>query len=191
MNTSSAITLFIVLDSFGMIPLALSMLANFPVKRQIIIIIRELVLALILLVIFYFLGASILNFLGASQSDLQICSGAVLSIISMNMVFKHESESESLKTEPLLVPICTPLISGPSALATVILINAQSTNIAIDLLMIIVAWIASAIILVCGIACGQFIPKKILPAVVKLMGLLLAIIAAHSLCSGLTHYFGK
>ena len=187
---SLAITLFFVLDSFGNLPIVLSLLAETEKSRRIKIIIRESIIALALLVLFYGVGPLFLRILKVGAADLKICGGVVLGMIALRMVFPdgkaHDKES---KPEPYIVPLAIPLIAGPSAMATVMIISAQtSENPFAGLGMIVLAWLVSTIVLLVGVRMGYFISQRLLVALERLSGLLLAVIAVNMLMTGIQSY---
>jgi multiple antibiotic resistance protein len=189
---SLAITLFFVLDPFGNLPVVLGLLTNIEPKRRRKIVIRESLIALFLLLIFYIIGPWFLNLFEVGAADLKICGGAVLSIIALKLIFPNEKTSavKEIESEPFIVPLAIPLIIGPSALATVMIMSAQSSaNAMLGFSMIILAWLLTAILLLLGVMLGSYIPGRLLIALERLSGLLLAIIAVHMLMNGLQNYF--
>ncbi|HBF39951.1 MAG TPA: hypothetical protein DDW50_21930 [Firmicutes bacterium] len=92
------------------------------------IVFREMVISLLLLAIFYAVGPWFLHILEIGPSDLKICGGVVLAIIALRLVFQdeHLTSGKEDQSEPFIVPMAIPLIIGPSALATVMIMAAQS-----------------------------------------------------------------
>lgn len=188
---SLAITLFFVLDPFGNLPVVLGLLTNIEQERHWKIVLRESVIALLLLVVFYAVGPWFLKLLNIGPSDLQICGGALLMIIALRMVFPDERliGGKEEPSEPFIVPMAIPLMVGPSALATVMILAAQSAaQPVIGLTMIGLAWLAMAVLLLVGVIMGSIIPARIMVALERLSGLLLAVIAVHMLMTGLQTY---
>lgn len=189
---SLAITLFFVLDPFGNLPVVLGLLSRFEPQRRRFIMVRESLLALITMIIFYAVGPWFLKILEIGSSDLQIGGGVVLGIIAMRMVFPDQRHTiiRDIDSEPFIVPLAIPLISGPSALATVMIIAAQSTaQPLIGLGVISLAWFITSLLLLAGVILGSVIPSRILIALERLSGLLLAVIAVHMLMTGIQTYF--
>lgn len=189
-----AITLFFVLDPFGNLPVVLGLLTHVERKRQWKIVLRELIIALILLVLFYAVGPWFIKLLDIGPSDLQICGGALLGIIALRLVFPDERlvGGKEEQSEPFIVPMAIPLIVGPSALATVMILAAQSAaQPFIGLAMMGLAWLATAVLLLIGVLMGSMIPARLMVALERLSGLLLAVIAVHMLMTGLQTYLLK
>ena len=83
METLTAFTtLLFVMDPLGNIPIFLSALKGIPSKRQQKIILRELGIALAVLMAFLFIGPQILEFLGLSEESIRISGAIVLFIIA-------------------------------------------------------------------------------------------------------------
>lgn len=186
-----AITLFFVLDPFGNLPVVLGLLTHIDPKRHWKIVLRESLIALILLVIFYATGPWFLKMLEIGPSDLQICGGALLAIIALRLVFpdEHLTNGKEEQTEPFIVPMAIPLMVGPSAMATVMILAAQSAaQPLLGLTMMGLAWLVTAVLLLIGVVMGSLIPTRLLIALERLSGLLLAVIAVHMLMTGVQTY---
>jgi multiple antibiotic resistance protein len=189
---SLAITLFFVLDPFGNLPTMLALLGRYDHRRRCRIILRESFFAFLTLALFYASGQWFLNLLEIGPSDLKICGGVVLGIIALRLVFPNErpGPAKEAEVEPFIVPLAIPLMAGPSALATVMILAAQSSaNLLAGFGMMTLAWFATAVILFAGVALGAYIPPRLLAALERLTGLLLSILAVHMLMSGLQAYF--
>ncbi len=191
---SLAITLFFVLDPFGNLPVVLGLLTRIERERHWRIVLRESLIALLLLVIFYAVGPWFLKMLDIGPSDLQICGGVVLGIIALRLVFPDErpagNGNKEGDGEPFIVPLAIPLMVGPSALATVMIMAAQSAaEPLVGLAMMGLAWFSTAALLLLGVVMGGLIPARLLIALERLSGLLLAVIAVHMVMSGIQTYF--
>ncbi|SFN09465.1 membrane protein, MarC family [Formivibrio citricus] len=188
---SLAITLFFVLDPFGNLPVVLSLLSKVEPEHRWKVVARESFIALGLLVLFYAVGARFIGLLGVDSSDLTICGGVVLGIIALRMVFPDENGgvAREAEVEPFIVPLAIPLMAGPSALATVMIMSAQSeANPLVGMGMMTLAWLVSAILLVGGVRVGHFIPPRLMEAFERLSGLLLAVISVHMVMTGIRAY---
>ena len=188
---SLAITLFFVLDPFGNLPVVLGLLTHIEPQRHWKIVLRESLIALLLMVIFYAVGPWFLKIMEIGPSDLKICGGVVLAIIALRLVFPDDrlSGGKEEPSEPFIVPMAIPLIVGPSALATVMIMAAQSASQPlVGLMMMGLAWLVTAVLLLSGVLLGSMIPARLLIALERLSGLLLAVIAVHMLMSGIHTY---
>jgi len=111
---SAGLTLLLIMDPLGNIPLFLSVLKTVDDesrKRQILI--RELCFALLVLLIFLFVGQYLLLWLNLRQEAVSIAGGIVLFLISLRMIFPTEKSimGEMSAGEPFFVPLTVPLLA--------------------------------------------------------------------------------
>jgi len=177
-------SLFLVLNSLGNIPLFLGMLAKFDVKRQRKIIFRELVIALGILITFSFFGETVLRLLGISQPIIGLAGGALLFIISLGMIFPKESNAELVIREPFIVPLAMPIVSGPGAITAVMVYSEQLHNNLYMLAAILLAWIASLILLLASSNIKYLLGEKGLDACERVGGMLICLISVQMFSSG-------
>lgn len=194
MTIASAIfLLFLIMDPLGNVPIFLSILKSVAPERRRFIIIRELLIALLILLIFMFTGKYILALLQVSESSLGVAGGVVLFIISLKMIFKGSAEifSNTPDSEPLMVPLAVPLLAGPSAIAAVILIMAQAPERWLDWgVALIVAWSLTGIILLFSEKLARNVGNRALMAIERLMGILLTLVATNMIIDGIKQSFG-
>lgn len=180
------------MDPVGNVPIFITVLKDIKPKRQRFIIIRELFFALIVIVLFNFLGEVFLDFLGVEQHTIMIAGGIILFIIALNMIFPtHRDKTIEIvkEKEPLIVPLAIPLVAGPAVLAAVILYSHQQTSF-IMISAITLAWVVSLIILLCASLLKKLLGARGIMAVERLMGLLLTLIAVQMFLEGITKYMG-
>lgn len=185
---SSAVILFFVLDSLGVVPILLTLLQDIEPQRRWKIIIRELLIALAILLIFLFFGKNLLSILQLESESVSIAGGIILFIIGIKMVFpsRHGSMGPNLEGEPLVVPLAIPLIAGPSALATLILFVNSDPNAMLDwLVVLLIAWGLTAIVLLSAPILYKILRKRGLAAVERLMGMILIMISVQMLVNGI------
>jgi small neutral amino acid transporter SnatA (MarC family) len=121
---SAVILLLLVVDPFGSVPLVNTMLADVPLARRRRVVLRECGVAFAILAAFMAFGPQILAVMRLSETSLTIAGGVILFMIAIRMVFPTPEGIFGLQPqgEPLIVPLATPLIAGPSALAAVMLL---------------------------------------------------------------------
>jgi len=191
--TSAIFLLFLIMDPFANVPIFLALLKNIPAQRRRIIIIRELLIALFVLLLFMFSGQYILQLLQISESSLGVAGGVVLFLISLKMIFSGSEDifTNTPEGEPLVVPLAIPLIAGPSAIAAVILIMANDPNRWLDWgIALVVAWSLVGLILIFSEKFSHHISHKAFVAIERLMGILLTIIAVDMILDGIKKAFG-
>ena len=188
---SAAVLLFLVLDPFGNIPFFISALQNVPRERHRRIIVRELVIALFVLVIFLFAGEYILSALHISEAALRAAGGTVLFLIAIRMVFPRPGASvgEELSGEPFIVPLAIPYVAGPSALASVLLImNQEPERWPEWLSALVLAWFLTGLIILMSSVLAKSLGKRVLIAIERLMGMLLVALAIQMLMTGIRQF---
>ncbi|MDN3506879.1 MAG: MarC family protein [Simkaniaceae bacterium] len=185
---SLAVSLFLLMDSIGNVPIFLSILKEIEPKRQRFIICRELIIALIIIVSFYFLGNVLLKFLGITQPAVLISGGIILFIIGIKLVFptKEKAFDWNEGGEPFLVPMAVPLVAGPAVLAAVVLYSHQQLPMWTCLGAIFIAWLASTVILLSAIPLQKLLGDRGLAACERFTGLLLIMIAVQMFLNGLS-----
>ena len=187
---SVAFSLFLLMDPIGNIPLYISTLKEIHPKRQQWIIFRELIIALIIIIIFNYIGNGLLNFLNITRDSVQIAGGVILFIISMRMIFpsdKPKSKEKLKEQEPFIVPLAVPLVAGPTVLAAVMIYSHQYSSGSM-LISISVAWAATLIILLLAPYISRLLGSRGIIACERLMGLILTMISVQMLLSGI-HQF--
>ncbi|MFN3195918.1 MAG: YhgN family NAAT transporter [Chlorobiota bacterium] len=185
---SSAVVLFFLMDPLGNVPVVLSVLKDIDPKRQRVIIARELLIALVILLIFLFLGKPMLNFLHLQQEAVTISGGIILLIIGLRMIFPSPEGivGQQPDGEPFIVPLAIPLIAGPSVLAMLILMTQSGPNKMTDwLFALLIAWVLTAIILLSAPLLLKLLRRRGLTALERLMGMILVMISVQMLINGL------
>lgn len=192
---SAAITLFLVMDPLGNIPIFLSILNPIESKKRSAIILRETLIAFLILTAFLFAGQNILNGLNITQPALSISGGIILFLIAIKMIFpaSHNEQTkarESMATEPFIVPLAIPLIAGPSAMATVLLFsNGSPDKLLIWFAALTIASIACTVILLFANKLRKILGQKGLSAIERLMGMILTTLAVQMFLNGVSSYF--
>ena len=188
MDTISAfITLLFVMDPLGNIPVFLSILKDVDEKRRQWILARELVIALLVLLIFLWGGEAVLNLLGLRQESISMAGAIILFLIALRMIFPspYGLMGESPEGEPFIVPLAIPMVAGPSALAISMLMVTSDPSRMFDWTMALVgAWAASAVILMCAPLLLKALGNRGLIAVERLMGMILVIISVQMFFDG-------
>lgn len=189
---SAATLLFLVMDPLGNIPIFLSILDKVPAERRMRVLLRELVLALLVLLAFLFFGQYLLSFLGLSEHAIRIAGGIILFLIALKMVFpvaRSAQMPDEDDEEPFLVPLAIPLIAGPSAMAIVMLLVSNDPGRTVHWVVAVgLAWAASAVILLSATGLKRFLGRRGLIAMERLMGMVLIALAVQMLLEGITAY---
>ena len=185
-----AFPLFLLMDPIGNVPLFISLLKKYPPAKQRKIILRELTIALLVIVGFNFVGDGILALLDVEQYTIMMAGGIILFLISLKMIFpnSHDHDGDmAYQKEPYIVPLAIPLVAGPAVLAAVMLF-AHAHPVSITISAIFIAWAASLIILLASSFLKNILGWRGISACERLMGLILTLISVEMFLKGLTLY---
>jgi multiple antibiotic resistance protein len=188
---SAALLLFLILDPLGNIPVFLSLLRTLPPRRQRIVLARELLIALVVLMLFLWCGKYALELMHLREESVSIAGGIVLFLIGIRMIFPPPEGlmGEIPDGEPFIVPMAIPLIAGPSGMAAVILMGSNDPLRLGDWsLALMIAWVATAAILFSATYLHKWLGQRALVAVERLMGMLLVAISVQMLMDGIATY---
>lgn len=188
---SAAILLFFVMDPLGNVPLYLSALRDVPAERRTRVVLRELLIALGVLLGFLFAGSAILDALGISQAALTTAGGIVLLLIAVRMIFPSQTMTltEHVHAEPFIFPLAVPYVAGPSAMATALLLmSTEPERWATWVAAVVLAWTATALILLAAGSLQRLMGERALTAMERLMGMLLVTVAVEMVMSGIRDF---
>lgn len=187
---SAALLLFLVMDPLGNIPLYLTALKNVEPARRVKVIMRELLIALLVMVIFLFSGQAFLAALHISEPALTATGGIILFLIAIKMIFPPASDADvKNEEEPFIVPLAIPYVAGPSALATLLLImNGEPEKWPVWLGALFAAWLVTGIILLAAGPLARILRNRGLIAIERLMGMILVAIAIQMLMDGIAEF---
>lgn len=188
---SAAVLLFLVMDPLGNIPFFLSALRPVEAERRRFVIVRELLIALGVLVFFLFAGQHVLRVLDISEPALTTGGGVILFLIALRMIFPSAETSmqEDVAGEPFVVPLAIPYVAGPSALATeLLLMNREPARWAEWLAALVLAWAVSSAIIYSADGLGRLLGKKGLIALERLMGMVLIAVSIQMIMTGVKQF---
>jgi len=191
MSTLSAgILLFLIMDPLGNIPLFLSLLRNVRKERRRLVLVRELLIALVVLFAFLFCGQYLLHLLQLKQESVSIAGGIVLFLIGIRMIFPpQEGIFGDAEGEPFIVPMAIPAVAGPSTMAAVMLLANSNPGRTADWSMaLFLAWLATAFILLSSTYLFRWLGTSVLTALERLMGMLLVALSVQMFLDGVVAY---
>jgi MarC family membrane protein len=189
---SVTVLLFLIMDPLGNLPIFMSVLKHLEPKRRRVVVIREMLIALLLMLIFLFAGEKILAFLNLRTETVSISGGIILFLIAIKMIFpSHESSASGLPAgeEPFLVPLAIPLVAGPSILAALMLLSHQYPHQISHLVAaLLIAWGLSMVILILSDVFLRLLGDKGVSALERLMGLILVMLSTQMFLDGIRAY---
>ncbi|MGJ8681005.1 YhgN family NAAT transporter [Paraglaciecola sp.] len=189
---SAAITLILIMDPLGNLPVFMSVLKSIEPKRRKIVLARELIFSLIIMFTFLFSGQVVLDFLNVRQESVSIAGGIILFLIGLKMIFPQPGGITGLPSgeEPFIVPLAIPMIAGPSVLAALILLANQDLSRMLDWSLALGgAWLFSATILMLSGTFHRLLGERGLTAIERLMGMILIMISIQMLLDGIGNYY--
>lgn len=201
-TTSAFILLLLVLDPFGTLPVYMSVLSGVAPRRRLWVALREAFIAFIVLLGFMLGGDAFLKLTRLSERSLEVAGGVILLLVSIRIIFasgKQLFDAEGTmppggprppSQEPLIFPIAIPLLAGPSAMATVLLLASRQPGQMMDwVLALSGAMAVSAGVLLASQPLHRLLGDSVLAALEKLMGLVLCAMAVEMILAGVKRYF--
>jgi MarC family membrane protein len=184
---SATILLVLITDPVGNIPIFANALKHVSPERRPWVILREILIAFVLLLTFMFVGERFLAVMNLSELALQIGGGVILFLIALRMVFPPPaSDDPEQMEEPLIVPLAVPAVAGPSALATVLLLVSQQPERRMEwIAALCVTMLVSAVVLVSAERIQRIIGTRLVVAVERLMGLVLVSVSIEMMLRGI------
>ncbi|WP_066331393.1 MarC family protein [Azohydromonas lata] len=188
---SALVLLLLVLDPLGSLPVFISVLRGVPPQRRTRVALRETAIAFLVLLGFMFGGKHFLELMHLSERSLEVAGGVILLVIAMRMIFASGGSLYAAEArEPFIFPLAVPLLAGPSAMATVLLLASRAPQRMAD-------WVAALTVAmaVCGVVMlasermRRLLGDSVVSAMEKLMGLVLTAIAVEMILAGIKRYF--
>ncbi|MGD6852347.1 MAG: MarC family protein [Candidatus Bathyarchaeia archaeon] len=182
------IALFIIVDPLGNIPIFIGLTEKIEPSQRKKIYNVAIVVGVVLLLVFAFLGQEILNIFGLSIYSFEIAGGILLLIISIRILVSGTLHENVESPESLgAVPIAMPLLVGPGAITTTIF-NLQSYGTTIAIAAVVAVLSITWIILRFINGVYRILGKTGALVIARVMALLIAAIAIQYILSGVTHF---
>ena len=190
---SALILLLLVLDPLGSLPIFISVMRGVAPQRRTRVAVREVCIAFAALLAFMLGGEGFLSVMRLSERSLEVAGGVILLIIAMRMIFSAGSDlyaTDGSGREPFIFPLAVPLLAGPSALATVLLLASRQPGRLLEwTAALTVAMLVSGAVLLLADRIRRLLGHSVVAAIEKLMGLVLTAIAVEMILAGLKRYF--
>ncbi|BBI16659.1 MarC family protein [Neochlamydia sp. S13] len=183
-----ALTFFLVTNPIGNSPTILALVKDFEFEHQKKILMREGLIAFLIAIFFQYLGEIFLGVLFVHDFAVSITGGILLFLVALRMIFSTAPSTKSAnqqKQEPFIVPIATPILSGPGLMAIIMLFSRQEGNNIKITLALLLAWIFVLLIIAVAPYLHKLLGKRGLVALEQLMGMLLAMMSAGMVLTGL------
>jgi multiple antibiotic resistance protein len=199
---SAFITFFVIIDPPGCAPIYASLTKGATAAQRRNMAIRATMVAAGILVVFALFGEQLLGALHIELNSFRIAGGIMLFLIATDMVFEKRTERREERAQKIIdtpeiedvsvFPMAMPMIAGPGSIASVMLLMSQ--NEGIDRASIILAALGSVLVLtlLALMAAGpimRVLGDKVEAVITRLLGVLLAALAAQFVIDGLRASF--
>lgn len=185
----AVITLFIIVDPLGNIPIFLSLTRGMTEEDRQKAFRTATITGFILLIFFALVGQQIFMFFGISLYSFMIAGGILLLIISVRILVRGDWEEDSTQPESIgVVPIAFPLLVGPGAITTTIL-NFQAFGVTVAVIAVLIVFTVAQLILKLISPIHNFLGTSGSMVISRLMALLTAAIAIQYIVDGVSWYF--
>ncbi|ARU00931.1 MarC family protein [Yoonia vestfoldensis] len=190
-------TMFIIMDPPGLVPVFIALTQGMSPQQRRAIALRACLVAGLLMILFLFVGEAVLGFIGISMDAFRIAGGILLFLTALDMLFQRrqarradnaaEGQAEH-QDDPSVFPLAMPLIMGPGAITTIILLAGNATS-AVDFGAIAAVLMAVLLITFLAFLAAPTIERGLgktgLNIVTRLLGMLLAALAVQFVLDGL------
>ena len=190
-------TMFIIMDPPGLVPVFIALTQGISPEQRRAIALRACLVAGLLMILFLFVGEAVLGFIGISMDAFRIAGGILLFLTALDMLFQRrqarradnaaEGQAEH-QDDPSVFPLAMPLIMGPGAITTIILLAGNATS-AVDFGAIAAVLMAVLLITFLAFLAAPTIERGLgktgLNIVTRLLGMLLAALAVQFVLDGL------
>jgi multiple antibiotic resistance protein len=199
---SAFITLFVVIDPPGCAPIYASLTTGANAVQRRAMAIRAVGIAAAILFVFALWGKQLLGTLGIALDSFRIAGGIMLFLIAMDMVFEKRTERREDRAQKIVetpevedvsvFPMAMPMIAGPGSIATVMLLMSRADGMAQRMVVLSAVLVTLLLMLGSLLAAGPLMAllgRKIEAVITRLLGVLLAALAAQFVIDGLKASF--
>ena len=188
------VTIFLVIDPPGLLPLFISLTQGHEKARRNIAL-RACLIAIFILAAFGFIGENLLDFIGIGMPAFRISGGLLLFLMAVEMLFNKRAQRREQQAEddnhddPSVFPLATPLIAGPGAMATMVLLISEMSGDVSSTFVVIAAMISVITVTFLLFLTSSPVERLLGPVGIKvitrLMGMLLAALSVQFVVDGL------
>ena len=197
------VTMLVVIDPIAIVPIFLALTPGMDSKQRARIALRAVLVAGLLLALFAFFGKAVLGFIGISMPAFRVAGGILLFLTAMDMLFERRTKRREDSSDPdhghphddhndpSVFPMAIPLIAGPGAIASVILLVGQKPGgeglvsiLSITAVILLVMYIFLRLSSVLERAMG----KVAINVTTRVLGMLLAALSVQFVLDGLAEF---
>ncbi|KIN64881.1 MarC family integral membrane protein [Sulfitobacter noctilucicola] len=195
---TALVTMFVVIDPIGIAPLFLALTTGMTPTQRRRIAIRAVCVAGFVLALFAFFGEALLGFVGISMPAFRIAGGILLFLTALDMLFERRTKRREDRTEeedhsddPSVFPLAIPLIAGPGAIASIILLIGEKPGgegLVMVLSITALVLVGMALILLASSYVDRLIGKTGIDVITRVLGMLLAALSVQFVLDGLAAF---
>ncbi|MGB3179186.1 MAG: MarC family protein [Albidovulum sp.] len=189
------VTLFVIIDPIALAPLFVALTQGMDSTQRQAVALRSCLIAIVLMTLFGLLGDKILSVIGISMPAFRISGGLLLFITALDMLFerrtqRREGQQADPHHDPSVFPLATPLIAGPGAFTTMILLvnNSPASGLAhvaaVHAVMVAVVACAFLFFLASGLI-ERALGRTGIVVITRLLGMLLAALSVQFVLDGI------
>ncbi len=197
------VTLFVTVDPVSIIPIFVSLTLGASRAQKIRMALMGCLIATALLLLFGLFGQALLDNFGITLPAFRVAGGILLFLIALEMLFSRRNERKSKSAEEIhdhyepddisVFPLAIPLLCGPGAIASIMLLTADQSGNAAGQAVVLGAGVAvmliGAVLLVLAARFQHFIPQTVSNIITRLLGMLLAALSVQFIFDGLKAFF--
>lgn len=190
------VTFFVIIDPIGLAPVFAALTQGMPAKLRRGVAMRASVASVVILLLFAVAGEAVLGFIGISMPAFQIAGGILLFLTALQMLFEQRQNRRNDRTEeefpdPSIFPLALPLMAGPGAIATMILLIGQTQDV-IGFATVILAMVGVVLVALLLFFAAPLIERILgktgTMVVSRLLGMLLAALSVQFVLDGLRSF---
>jgi multiple antibiotic resistance protein len=191
------VTLFVIIDPIGLSPLFIALTHGMTAEERERVGRRALILSFVLLAAFGLFGERLLTGIGISLPAFRISGGLLLFLTALDMLFERRSDRRERRAgeapaDPSVFPLAMPLIAGPGALTTMILLSSRNTGDVPALIGINVVMVAVLLLTYLSFRLSHLFARALghtgIVVLTRLFGILLAALSVQFVLDGLRDY---
>ncbi|MDW4497630.1 MarC family protein [Sulfitobacter sp. D35] len=194
--TTAFVTMFVVIDPIGLAPLYIAITQNMGEAQQRRIAFRACAIASVVLLAFAIFGDAVLSVAGISMPAFRVAGGILLFLTALEMLFerrtkRREDHSEAERDDPSVFPLAIPLIAGPGAIASIVLLMGQRPGAEGAAMVLGATAAVLAIVMLFFMASGRIgrlLGKTGITVLTRLFGMLLAALSVQFVLDGLSAF---
>ena len=179
--------LFAVTDAVGTVPIFVSLTSRFPGDRKRIVK-QAIIIATAVLVVFSLFGWLIFDIFGITLDDFKIAGGIILFVVAVDQLMGGDVKSRGLEPSDVAsFPLAIPLLAGPGAISTVIIISGPPYSPLLALIVIVCNMALAYAILSSSDAVRRLLGTNGTNALSRITALLIAALAVSFVVGGITN----